>query len=99
MSIFEAGAKYPYLGFIQEASVEQNQIKNKLKGDFKKIGNIVGKSELNAYNELAVPKIIYSFGVIKWTRQELRQLDTTGRKIMHMEQCLHLRAAIERLYT
>ena len=35
------GAKYPYLGFIQEASIEHNQIKDKLKGEFKKICKIV----------------------------------------------------------
>ena len=86
-----AGAKYPYLGFIQEASIEQNQIKDKLKGEFKKICKLVWKSELNArnrskaYNELAVAKIIHSFGVIKWIRQELEELDNTGRRIMHME--------------
>ena len=99
-----AGAKYPYLGFIREASIEHNHIKDKLKGEFKKICKIVWKSELNArnkskaYNELAIAKIIYSFGVIKWIRQELEDLDTTRRKIMHMEQCLHPRAAIEILY-
>ena len=36
-----AGAKYPYLGFIQEASIEHNQIKDKVKGEFKKICKIV----------------------------------------------------------
>ena len=83
------------MGFIQETSIEHNRIKDKPKGEFKKICKIVWKSELNArnkskaYNELAVAKIIYLFGVTKWTRQELGELDTTGRKIMHMEQCQH----------
>ena len=62
-----AGAKYPYLGFVEEASIGHNQIKDKLKGKLKKIYKIVWKSELKArnkskaYNELAVAKIIYSF--------------------------------------
>ena len=66
--------------------IEHRQIKDKLKGEFKKICQIVSKPELNArnkskaYNELAVAKIINSFGVIKWTRQELEELDTTGIK-------------------
>ena len=68
-----------------------------------KICKIVSKTDVNAtynskaYNELAVAKITYTFGVIKWTRQELEELNTRGRKIIHAEQCLHPRAAIERL--
>lgn len=64
----------------------------------------VWKSELNAknkakaFNELAVSKLIYSFSVIRWNRQELEELDATARKVMHMNQCLHPRAEVERLY-
>ena len=36
-----ADTKYPYLGFILEASIEHNQIKDKLKGELTKICKIV----------------------------------------------------------
>ena len=63
---------------------------------------MVCKSELNAknkvqaYNELAVAKLAYIFGAVKWTRQELEDLDVMGRKVMNMARCLHPRSAIER---
>ena len=65
---------------------------------------MVCKSELNAknnvqaYNELVIAKLTYTFGVVKWTRQELENLDVMGRNIMNMARCLHPRSAIGRLY-
>ena len=104
LSYLDAGNSYPYMGFLQEESIVHKKIKEELKREFKKKCKVVSKSELNsknkvqAYNELVVAKLTYTFGVVKWTRQELEDLDVMGRKIMNMARCLHPRSAIERLY-
>ena len=103
-SYLDVGISYPYLGFLQEESIVHKKIKEELKREFKKKCKVVWKSELNSknkvqtYNELAIAKLTYTFGVVKWTRQELEDLDVMGRKIMNMARCLNPRSAIERLY-
>ena len=110
----DVGNSYPYLGFLQEEIIVYKKIKEELKREFKKKGKVVWKSESNAksmwksesnakskvqaYNELVIAKLTYTFGVIKRTRQELEDLDVMGRKIMNMARCLHPRSAIGRLY-
>ena len=110
----DAGNSYPYLGFLQEESIVHKKIKEELKREFKKKCKVVWKSESNAksmwksesnakskvqaYNELVIAKLTYTFGVIKRTRQELEDLDVMGRKIMNMARCLHPRSAIKLLY-
>ncbi|KAJ8936259.1 hypothetical protein NQ318_019745 [Aromia moschata] len=47
---------------------------------------------------LAVPVLSYSFGVVKWTVGELRQLDRDTRKMMHMHRGLHPRSSVPRIY-
>ena len=40
---------------------------------------------MSATNMLAVPVLLYSFGVVKWTVDELRKIDRDNRKMMHMQ--------------
>ncbi|XP_074035582.1 uncharacterized protein [Leptinotarsa decemlineata] len=47
---------------------------------------------------LAVPILLYSFGVVKWTREELYQLDVRTRKMMHLYRSLHPKSSVPRLY-
>jgi hypothetical protein len=62
------------------------------------------KSELNARNTitavgaLAVPVLRYSFVIINWRMEEIKQTDRKTRKILIMYKMLHPKADIDRLY-
>ena len=46
----------------------------------------------------AVPLIRYSGRFLKWTRDELKQMDQRTRKLMTMHKALHPRRDVDRLY-
>ena len=57
-----------------------------------------GKNKVSATNMLAVPILLYSFGVVKWTWEELHQLDVGTRKNMHLNRNLHPKSSVPRLH-
>ena len=65
---------------------------------------LVLKSELNARNKtaaintLAVPVILYSYGVIDWKLDEIQDLDRMTRKQLFMNQMLAKKANVDRIY-
>ena len=62
------------------------------------------KSELNARNKitaigaLAVPVLRYSFDIINWRTEEIKQIDRKTRKMLTMYKMHHPKAGIDRLY-
>ena len=62
------------------------------------------KSELKARNKitaigaLAVPVLRYSFGIINWRIEEIKQIDRKTRKMLTMYKIHHPKADIDRLY-
>ena len=62
------------------------------------------KSELNARNKiavintLAVPVILYSYGVIDWKLDEIQNLDRMTRKQLCLNQMLAMKADVDRIY-
>ena len=65
---------------------------------------MIMKSELNARNKitvigaLAVPVLRYSFGIINWRTEEIKQIDRKTRKMLTMYKMHHRKADIDRLY-
>ena len=53
---------------------------------------------IEAFNTYAIPVLSYTVGIIKWTVEELRQLNRDTRKILNMYGALHPRADVDRLY-
>ena len=49
-------------------------------------------------NTWALPLVRYSGPFLKWTRDELRQMDQRTRKLMTMHKALHPRDDVDRLY-
>ena len=49
-------------------------------------------------NTCAVPLVRYSGPFLKWTRDELQQMDQRTRKLMTMHKALHPRDNVDRLY-
>jgi hypothetical protein len=65
---------------------------------------LILKSELKARNKiaaigaLAVPVLRYSFGIINWRKEEIKQIDRKTRKMLTIYKMHHPKADIDRLY-
>lgn len=94
---------YKYLGFLQSRKLEHKQIKDRLTKQFiSRVTKIVktklnGKNLVKAINTYAIPVLSYSFGVIKWNKEELRRLRTRLSKILNKYCMHHPKSAVERL--
>ena len=77
---------YKYLGMEEEEGVQHNKMKFKITKDYKRRIKLVPKSEMNARNKiaaintLAVPVILYIYGVIDWRLDAIQDLDRMTRK-------------------
>jgi hypothetical protein len=100
----EQGKTYRYLGIEESEGIQHQQMKDKLKQEYNRRVRTVLKSELNARNKittigaLAVPILRYSFGIINWRLEEIKQIDRKTRKMPTMYKMHHPKADIDRLY-
>jgi hypothetical protein len=94
---------YKYLGFLQARKLEHKVIKQRLTQQFtgrvtKLVkSKLIGKNLFKALNTYAIPVLSYSFGVIKWTREELRRLRTTVSRLLTKYRMHHPKSAVERV--
>ena len=78
--------------------------KQKVTTEYKKRLRKIWTSELNGHNKViatnvfAVPVVTYGYGVIDWTKQEIRNLDITTRKVMNLANSLNQRSDVDRIY-
>ena len=56
------------------------------------------KNKITAIRALVVPVLRYSFGIINWRIEEIKQIDRKTRKMLTMYKMHHLKADIDRLY-
>ena len=74
----------------QVERVQHHKMKVKIRKEYKRRIKLVLKSELNArdkiaaINTLAVPVILYSYGVIEWKLDEIQDLERMTRKQLCM---------------
>ena len=80
---------YKYLGMEEGEGVQHQKMKVKIRKEYQRRIKLVFKSELNARNKiaaintLAVPVILYSYGVIDWKLDEIQDLDRMTRKQLY----------------
>jgi len=55
------------------------------------------KNKIQAIGSLAVPVLIYSFGIVKWHEEELQKLDRKTRKLLNIHGQHHPKADVDRL--
>jgi hypothetical protein len=73
------GKTYKYLGTEESDGIQRQQMEGRLKEEHSRRLRMVLKSEVNAKNEitatgaLAVPVLRYSFGIINWRLQEIKE--------------------------
>jgi predicted GNAT family acetyltransferase len=100
----EQGKTYRYLGIEESEGIQRQQMKDRLKQEYNRRVRMVLKSELDARNKitaigaLAVPILRYSFGIINWRLEEIKQIDRKTRKMLTMYKMHHPKADIDRLY-
>ena len=84
--------------------LQHHEMKGKIQKEYKRRVKLVLKSELNARNKivaintLAVPVIVYSYGIINWKLDEIQDLDRMTRKQLCMNRMLAKKADIDRIY-
>ena len=65
---------------------------------------MVLKSELNAIskieaiNTVAIPVVTYSFNIINWTAQDIKNLDRKTRKLLTKERMHHPKSDVDQMY-
>ena len=95
---------YMYLGLEEGEGVQHNKMKVRIRKEYKRRIKLVLKSELNARNKraaintLAVPVILYSYGVIDWKLDEIQDFDRMTRKQMCMNQVLAMKTDVDMIY-
>ena len=95
---------YKYLGILEANVIKQVEMKNKIKKEYLRRTRKLLETKLNCRNLIkgintwAVPLVRYSGSFLKWTREELKQMDQRTRKLMTMHKALHPRDDVDRLY-
>ena len=95
---------YKYLGILEADTIKQVEMKNKIQIEYLRRTRKLLETKLNSRNLIkgintrAVPLVRYSGPFLKWTRDELRQMDQRTRKLMTMHKALQSRDDVDRLY-
>ena len=95
---------YKYLGILEADTIKQVEMKEKIKKDYLRRTRKLLETKLNCRNLIkgintcAVPLVRYSGPFLKWTRDELKQMDQRTRKLKTMHKALHPRDNVDRLY-
>jgi hypothetical protein len=77
----EQGKTYKYLGTEESEGIQHQQMKERLKQEDRRRLRVILNSELNARNKitaigaLVVPVLRYSFGIISWRTEEIKQIN------------------------
>ena len=77
---------YKYLGIEEREGVQHHKMKVKIMKEYKRRIKLVFKSrnKIAAINNLAVPLILYSYGVIDWKLDKMQGLNRMTRKQLCM---------------
>ena len=95
---------YEYSGILEADTIKQVQMKDTIRKEYlKRTRKLLetrpsSRNLIKGINTWAVPLVRYSGPFLKWTRDELKQMDQRTRKLMTMHKALHPRDDIDRLY-
>ena len=101
---------YKYMDILETDSIKQVEMKEKIKKEYLRRTWKLPETKLSSRNLIqrintwTVPLIRYSGPFLKWTREELKQMDKEQKKkknkknIMIMHKALHPRDNVDRLY-
>ena len=89
---------------MEADTIKQVQMKDMIRKEYPRRTRKLLETKLSSRNLMKgintwdVPLVRYSGPFLKWTREELKQMDQMTRKQMTMHKALHLRDDVDRLY-
>ena len=95
---------YKYLGILEAETTKQVEMKDKIQKEYLRTTRKLLETKLSYRNLIkgiktwAVLLVRYSGPFLKWTREELKQMDERTRKLVTMHKVLHPRDDVDRLY-
>ena len=95
---------YKYIGILEADNIKQVQMKDTIRKEYLRRTRKLFETKLSSRNLIrriniyALPLVRYSGHLLKWTRDELKQMDQGTRKLMTMHKALHPRDDVGRLY-
>ena len=95
---------YKYLGIEENDNIQHANMRKKAGSEYlsrlKKIckTQLTNKNKITAINQLAMPVLSYSFGIIDWPQTELNKLDIKTRKILTLHRVIYRNQCLPRLY-
>ena len=95
---------YKYLGILEANNILHKEMKKLVTLEYlrrtKKIlkAQLHGRFCVQAINTWAGPVVGYGAGILNWTAEELRGLDTKTRKLMRIHGAHHPQGDVDRLY-
>ena len=100
----DAEETYKYLGTEEVGGIKQEVMKEKIKKVYYQRVKQILKTQLNAKNKiiainnLAIPVVSYSYGILEWLRSDLQKIDRRTRKLLTLAGAHHPNADVDRLY-
>ena len=100
----EENETYKYLGILEADTIKQVQMKDTIRKEYLRRTRKLLETKLSSRNLIkgintwAVSLVRYSGPFLKWTWEELKQMDQRTRKLMTMHQALHPRDNVDTLY-
>ena len=100
----EENETYKYLGILEADTIKQVLMKDTMRKEYLRRTRKLLKTKLSCRNLIkgintrAVSLVRYPGPFLKWTREELKQMDQRTRKLMIMHKALHPRDDVDRLY-
>ena len=95
---------YKWLGILEADIIKQVEMKDKIQKEYLRRTRKLLETKLSSRNLIkgintwAVPLVRYSGPFLKWTREELKQMNQRTRKLMTMHKALPPRDDVDRLY-
>ena len=93
----EENETYKYLGILEADTIKQVQMKDTIRKEYLRRTRKLPETKLSCrklikgINTWAVPLVRYSGPFLKWTREELKQMDKRTRKLLTVHKALHPR--------
>ena len=99
------GELYKYLGMDEDIAINGTINKEKVRTEYfrriRKIWNseLYSHNKICAHNTFAIPVLTPTFGILKWSKEELEQIDVKTRKLLTLSGSFHRNSDIDRLYS
>ena len=92
----EENETYKYLGILKADTIKQLQMKDLIRKEYHRRTRKLLETKLSSRNLIkgintwAVPLVIYTGPFLKWTQEELKQMDQKTRKLMTMHKAFRM---------